>query len=129
MSLPLLYGPTVTLTNGTAQTYVKDGVTVANGAQFQNSTQADASVRESFKLKTRPGVVSLTSIVKDKRTLTLLIPHVDGNGVTTMGIVRVETEFHPEVTNAVRVAQRDMVLGEIGSGTLDDFFQFGTVDY
>ena len=97
----ILAGATITVTGGTAQNFVPDGVEVKNGVHLVDSTVTDFRTRPSLTAKTnQPTTLPDGSFSKDKRVITYAEPFIDSKGVVQYDYIQIVRRVHPESTAA-----------------------------
>lgn len=100
----LMVGAVVSSTGGTSTAFVPNGVSVANGVQVVDSTNANAVTRASITFRTikSAAIDVLTGLFsgKTKRQVQLVRPKVLTNGQVKFPLIRIEIETVPESTDA-----------------------------
>lgn len=90
-----------TTTGGTAMALASDGVSVKNGIHVADMAETNFLVRTNLTLKTRnPAKQSDGTYSKAKRYATIVVPKAIASGEVVFNLVRIETEAHPETTDA-----------------------------
>lgn len=90
-----------TTTGGTAMALASDGVSVKNGIHVADMNEVNFLIRTNLTLKTRnPAKQADGTYSKAKRFATIVVPKVIASGEVVFNLVRVETEAHPEMTDA-----------------------------
>lgn len=90
-----------TTTGGTAMALASDGVSVKNGIHVADMAETNFLVRTNLTLKTRnPAKQSDGTYSKAKRYATIVVPKAIASGEVVFNLVRIETEAHPEMTDA-----------------------------
>lgn len=90
-----------TTTGGTAMALASDGVSVKNGVHVADMAEPNFLIRTNLTLKTRnPAKQTDGTYSKAKRYATVVVPKAIASGEIVFNLVRVETEAHPETTDA-----------------------------
>lgn len=99
-NVTLFRGATIAASEGTAQTFTPDGVSVENGVHLADAAEPSFKLRNQLILKTKNPVLAGGQYTKGKRWLTLIEPIVLTDGTAVQNVVRVEIEIHPDMPAA-----------------------------
>lgn len=99
-NVTLYRGATLAATDGTAQTFTPDGVSVENGIHLADAAEPSFKLRNQLILKTKNPVLSGGQYTKGKRWITLIEPIVLADGTAVQNVVRIEIEIHPDMPAA-----------------------------
>jgi hypothetical protein len=116
-NMSLTAGATITVTNGTAQVFADDGITIPNGVHLVVPADADYQTRRSCTAKYKPPVLDAKTGAygKDKKSISYTFPVVLEDGRVVFEVLRIEREMHPSST-----AARATELNKIGAQLLTD---------
>lgn len=117
-----------TTTGGTAMALSSDGVSVKNGIHVADMNEVNFLVRTNLTLKTRnPAKQADGTYSKAKRFATIVVPKIITSGEVVFNLVRVETEAHPQMTDAELTNL--MMLGAqlLTDSDLTAFFKTGSL--
>lgn len=117
-----------TTTGGTAMALSSDGVSVKNGIHVADMGEVNFLVRTNLTLKTRnPAKQADGTYSKAKRFATIVVPKAIASGEVVFNLVRIETEAHPETTDAELTNL--MMLGAqlLTDSDLTAFFKTGSL--
>jgi len=121
-------GATITVTAGTAMSFLDDGVTVPNGVHVTVPSTADYRVREHATFRfTPPKLLTDGTYTRDKKTVSFTVPQILASGKVVNNVVRIERELHPELSaaNAVEFNKRAAQL--LMDSDTDNFWAAGSL--
>lgn len=88
-------------TGGTSTTFSEDGVEVKNGKHVADMAEADFTIRTNVTFRNRnPSLNPDGTYSKAKRTINIVVPKKLANLSYAFNLIRIEAEFHPEMTAA-----------------------------
>jgi hypothetical protein len=109
MSVTLSDGGTTSTTGGSAQTFSRTNLSVNNGYEYADVSEADFFARQKVIISARqPSEQSDGSWSKQKASLRFVLPITLADGSVAYNVARVEVEYHPEASAANLAELREM---------------------
>lgn len=128
MSISLLDGGTTSTAGGAAQTFDRTNLSVNNGYEYADTSEADFFARQKVIIVARqPQEQSDGTWSKQKASLRFILPITLADGSIAYNVARVEVEYHPEATPANLAELREMAGQLAVSSGFDDVYVAGTL--
>jgi len=122
-NMSLVAGATITVTNGTAQVFADDGITIPNGVHLVVPADADYQTRRQVTAKYKPPVLDAKTGVygKDRKSISYTFPVVLEDGKVFFEVLRIEREMHPS-SDAARATEINKIGAQLLTATATDGF-------
>lgn len=129
-NLTLAAGATLSVTGGSTFAFAESAAQNANGLTLVAVGDTDYATRRQIVAKYKPSTVNQKTghQTKDKKTITVVWPHILGDGTTSYQVLRIETECVPsfdQVNYLELLNFGAQVLGSTGSDTCRSFLVSG----
>lgn len=118
----------MTVTGGTDKTFTDDGQVVTRGIHVHDAAQADFRYRDNAIFQNKqPSVNPDGTYGKARRSVAIYLPRALASGKTTVNLVRIEVEVHPEMSAAVELEARLLAAQLLTDADYTSFWTAGSL--